>query len=526
MNNIIIQLINNSFSASWLIIAIIIFRICFSKLSKKTSIFLWLILGIRLIIPFNIESVYSLIPSSTIIQYSNQEKITINSGLNLIDNKINIYLDNTESTIKTLDIFELFKVIYIVVLCILIIYSFINYFKFKNKLNVAIKLENNIYKSDIINTSIVFGLISPKIYLPFGIDQNNQEYILMHENIHLKRKDYLTKFVAYIITLIYWFNPLMWLSYYLLEKDIEMLCDEEVIKKLNSKKKAEYSKALFDLSANNKHNVYILSFNEIAVKERIKAILNYSKPKFYISLISIVLILLIGICFLTSPKKEYTLKAIIPPLSKGDTIYTDSFIIPYKNQISINAPDNVDEGEIILKSKEETLHLYFSKGLSQRVKVQKDVAYDVLIRTYNSSNKELEVYIKIKNTDVAIEDRNQFVDNYDLIDVFSKYKNNKINDYVYTNDNAYGLNGVVEYIEDDISYLSFFYDKDKFQTISIDTDKRYSSFSNLTYLNKGKISITSYDEEKSQYFEHIISFSKDENNSVIFKNETKQINKN
>lgn len=523
MNSIVIHLINNSISASWLIIAIIIFRLLFKKTSKKIFILLWIILGIRLIIPFNIESVFSLIPSSNTLQYTNQEKISINSGLNLVDNNLNAYLSNAETVNKTIDILHIFKVIYLVVLCLLIFFSFINYFRFKNKLKTAVKIENNLYQSDMINNPLLFGLINPKIYLPFSIKENDKTYILMHEEIHLKRKDYLTKILAYTTTLIYWFNPLIWLSYYLFEKDLEMLCDEEVIKKLSNEKKAEYSKTLLSVSSIQKHNVYLLSFNEIAVKERIKAILNYSKPKFYISIVSILLIIIIALCFLTSPKKEYMLKATIPPMSNGEKVYVDCFIIPYKNQLTIKVPDNVDEGEIILESNEETIRFYIQRGLSQKVKVNKDVVYHLAILTNNFSDQELEVYINVKNADVAIEDKNQTLNNYDLLDIFAEYKKIDVNEFVYTDDNAYGLNGVVEYLENDISYLTFIYDRDKFQIISIDTNDRFSSFSDLTYLKDGRVSIIAYDENESKYYENVISFKKDENNFVVFKNETKAV---
>lgn len=523
MNNIIIHLINNSISASWLIIVIIIFRLLFKKTTKKIFILLWIILGIRLIIPFKIESVFSLIPSSNTLQYANQEKISINSGLNLVDNNLNAYLSNLETINKKIDVLQIFKIIYIVVLCLLIIYSLINYYRFKYKLKTAIKLENNLYQSDMINNPLLFGLINPKIYLPFSIKENDRTYIMMHEEIHLKRKDYLTKLLAYTITLIYWFNPLIWLSYYLFEKDLEMLCDEEVIKKLNNEEKASYSKTLLSVSSMHKHNVYLLSFNEIAVKERIKAILNYSKPKFYISIVSILLIIIIALCFLTSPKKEYMLKATIPPMSNGEKVYVDCFIIPYKNQLTIKVPDNVDEGEIILESNEETIRFYIQRGLSQKVKVNKDVVYHLAILTNNFSDQELEVYINVKNADVAIEDKNQTLNNYDLLDIFAEYKKIDVNEFVYADDNAYGLNGVVEYLENDISYLTFIYDRDKFQIISIDTNDRFSSFSDLTYLKDGRVSIIAYDEDENKYYENIISFTKDENNYVVFKNETKTI---
>ena len=139
MNNIIIHLINNSISASWLIIAIIIFRLLFKKTTKKIFILLWIILGIRLIIPFKIESVFSLIPSSNTLQYANQEKISINSGLNLVDNNLNAYLSNVETINKTIDVLQIFKIIYILYVCLIKIYSLINYYRVKYKHMTAIK---------------------------------------------------------------------------------------------------------------------------------------------------------------------------------------------------------------------------------------------------------------------------------------------------------------------------------------------------------------------------------------------------
>ena len=267
------------------------------------------IVAIRLICPFSIESVMSLIPSAeTITKAPNAPRPHFESGVTIIDNQVNDYLGGhyyegvTRPTGHFVDITTILAIVWLVGIVVLLTYTIISYFRVKNKIVTAVLLRDNIYQSENVVSPFVLGIIKPKIYLPFNMNEQDMEHVIAHENAHIHRKDHWWKPFGFLVLTLHWFNPLMWLGYVLLCRDIELACDEKVVKEFNNEQKADYSQALLTCSVNRRIIAACpLAFGEVGVKNRVKSVLNYKKPAFWIILIAIVASVVFAVCFLTNP---------------------------------------------------------------------------------------------------------------------------------------------------------------------------------------------------------------------------------
>jgi len=180
----------------------------------------------------------------------------------------------------------------------------VSYFKLKTKLTTATLVNDNIFETDQINTPFVLGITKQKIFIPVNMSENELKYILKHEQTHIKRYDYIIKLIAFTALMIHWFNPLMWISYFLMSKDMEMSCDESVMKSTNEDIRLDYSNTLLALSVKQSRSLILLAFGESNAKSRIKNILNYRKPSFWILAVSVVIVLIIVISLVTNPIKD------------------------------------------------------------------------------------------------------------------------------------------------------------------------------------------------------------------------------
>jgi len=199
-----------------------------------------------------------------------------------------------------------FAVIWIVGMVALLIYTVISYVKVKRKIGTAVLLRDNVYQSENVVSPFVLGIIKPKIYLPFNMNEKDMEHVVAHEMAHIRRKDHLWKPLGFLLLTLHWFNPLMWLSYVLLCRDIELACDEKVIKELDHDARADYSQALLTCSVNRRMIAACpLAFGEVGVKYRVKSVLNYKKPAFWIIIVAVVACVAVAVCFLTNPLNNY-----------------------------------------------------------------------------------------------------------------------------------------------------------------------------------------------------------------------------
>ena len=309
MSGLFLSIINMSISASWIVLTVLLLRILLKKAPKWIMVLLWGIVAIRLICPFSIESAISLIPSSeTISKAPNAPRPHFESGVTIIDNQVNDYLGGnyfegvTRPTGYFVDITTILAIVWLVGILVILLYTIISYFRVKNKISTAIILRDNIFQSENVVSPFVLGIIKPKIYLPFNMDDQDMEHVIAHEQAHIHRKDHLWKPFGFLVLTLHWFNPLMWLGYVLLCRDIELACDEKVVKEFNNEQKADYSQALLTCSVKRRViSACPLAFGEVGVKNRVKSVLSYKKPSFWIIVVAVVASIVVAVCFLTSP---------------------------------------------------------------------------------------------------------------------------------------------------------------------------------------------------------------------------------
>ena len=311
MANIFIDLFNMSITASYLVLAVAVARLLLKKAPKWINCLLWALVGIRLICPFSFESALSLIPSSQTISVNNSSTgrpFTVQSGVSVIDNNINEivnskYYEGVTVPANTFaDMTTILSIIWLVGLFAMLLYGMFSYLRLHKKVGVSLLFGDNIYYCDNIDTPFILGFFKPKIYVPSGISEEQISYIALHEKAHLKRKDHWWKPLGFILLSVYWFNPVLWVAYILLCRDIETACDEKVIKNMPNNEKKEYSETLVSCSVQRRMVMACpLAFGEVGVKQRIKSVLNYKKPAFWIVILSLVLFTVIAICFISNP---------------------------------------------------------------------------------------------------------------------------------------------------------------------------------------------------------------------------------
>lgn len=310
MSVVFLKLFNMSITAGWLILFILLFRVVLKKAPSWTKCLLWGFVGLRLVLPFSIESILSLVPSAETIPQSNMLSTVppeIDSGFATINQAINPVITETynEYGNQFPSLISVFSVIWIIGLAIMLIYGVISYSTLYVKVRVSIKYKENIYLCDNIDSPFIFGIVKPKIYIPSGYSDEQMEYIIAHEKSHLKRKDHWWKPIGFALLSVYWFNPLIWIAYVLLCRDIELACDEKVIKDMEKADIKGYSETLFNCSSTHRRVLVCpLAFGEISVKGRVKAMLNYKKPAFWVVAVAVTSCVIVAICFLTNPQKS------------------------------------------------------------------------------------------------------------------------------------------------------------------------------------------------------------------------------
>lgn len=311
MTDLFLTILNMSITASYIAVAVFLFRFLFKKAPKALTVIMWAAVGIRLIFPFSIESIFSAIPSAKTIPenifYSSVP--AIDSGIPSLNQSVNpiigeSFAPNPGDSVNPLQtLFFIAAIVWIIGIAAMLIYTLVSYLKIDFKVREAVSLKDNIYLCDNIASPFIFGIIRPKIYLPSNINESDIEFVTAHEKAHLRRLDHLWKPLGFALLSIYWFNPILWFSYILLCKDIEFACDEAVIKKMGTEIKKPYSEALLNCSVSKRLiTACPLAFGETGVKSRIKSVLSYKKPTVWIIAACLILSIVLGVCFLTNPK--------------------------------------------------------------------------------------------------------------------------------------------------------------------------------------------------------------------------------
>ena len=438
MNEFFLKIINMSISASWLIFAVLILRLVLKKAPKWVNVLLWGIVAIRLICPFSFESALSLIPSAETFpkKIISGPSFDVQSGITPVDNRINDYLGdryfegvtvpaNNGNTIMTI-----LTIVWTIGILLLVAYTVISYWRLHREIDTAVRYKDNIFQSENVSSPFVLGLIKPRIYLPFKLDGQDMEHVVAHEQAHIRRKDHWWKPLGFLLLTIHWFNPLMWLAYVLLCRDIELACDEKVIKGLSNEHRADYTQALVACSVNRRMIAACpLTFGEVGVKERVKSVMNYKKPAFWVIIIAVIVCVGVAVCFLTNPKQDrYTLRIVVPAGSQEEFVYTDEEVSTVRNSIKIWSGDGLGDTEVLLFPVNKTAETgytatYLTHGMSVEFDAEKDTWFKIGVNMQNPTNEDIIVYVEVENVEVRIVDEiNSVIEWFDYLETPDEMK--------------------------------------------------------------------------------------------------------
>lgn len=349
MSSAFLQLFNMSITAGWIVLAVLLLRLCLKKAPRWITCLLWGLVALRLIIPFNIESPLSLIPSAETVVHTELESrplIEVDSGFANIDKPINDWLsssmentaveppapqpdvdsstdssekddvvapplaeqeestpDTPSKSISIEDVLHIAAIVWLVGVGVMLLYEILSAIFVRRRVLDAVLLQDNVWGSDRIETPFIFGLFRPRIYVPYGLDESSLELVVAHERAHMRRCDHWIKPLAFTLLAVYWYNPLLWVAYFLLCRDIEVACDERVVRDLSEDDRRFYATALLKSGTERRTLMGCpLAFAEVSIKQRIFSIIGYRKPAVWVVMISLVVCILAALCLLTVPQ--------------------------------------------------------------------------------------------------------------------------------------------------------------------------------------------------------------------------------
>ena len=438
MSDLFLKIVNMSISASWLVVAVLILRLVLKKAPKWVNVLLWGIVAVRLICPFSFESALSLIPSAETFpeKIISGPSFDVQTGITPIDNRINDYLGDryfegvTVPTNNGNNVMTILTIVWIIGILLLATYTIISYQRLNRKVDTAVHYKDNIFQSENVSSPFVLGIINPRIYLPFSMNEQDMEHVVAHEQAHIRRKDHWWKPLGFLLLTIHWFNPLMWLAYVLLCRDIELACDEKVIKKLGNEQRADYTQALVACSVNRRMIAACpLAFGEVGVKERVKSVMNYKKPAFWVIIIAVIVCVGVAVCFLTNPKQDrYTLRIVVPAGSQEEFVYADEEVSTVRNSIKIWSGDGLGDTEVLLFPVNKTAETgytatYLTHGMPVEFDAEKDTWFKIGVNMQNPTNEDIVVYVEVENVEVRIVDEiNSVIEWFDYLETPDEMK--------------------------------------------------------------------------------------------------------
>ena len=330
MEALFLKLVNMSITASWLVLAIIAVRLIFKKAPKWILCLLWGLVAFRLVCPFSIESGLSLIPdaeplsqesayTSETVKQAHGEILDSEGNVivqrnpaangDILDSKGNVVVEIQDGIrvypeeTQTHNWLHFLSRIWLAGFAVMLAYTAVSYYLLKQKVATAIPLVKGIKQSEYVDSPFVLGIIHPVIYLPFDMAEADCAYVISHEKAHIRRRDHWWKPLGFLLLSVYWFNPVLWVAYILLCRDIEAACDEKVIQDMEKDERRAYSTALLNCSIHRRRIAACpLAFGETGVKDRVKSVMNYKKPAFWVIMIVLIICIVVAVCFLTNPK--------------------------------------------------------------------------------------------------------------------------------------------------------------------------------------------------------------------------------
>lgn len=361
MAAVFLKLLNLSISASWLVLAVLVLRLISKRSPKWMNVLLWGIVALRLMLPFSIESALSLIPSAETVSPAAVQfdpAPTITSGVSVIDNVVNPPLSEHFSAVPTASVNPLYVWteiagwVWLIGLGAMLLYALVSYLRLRRRVSVSLPIQDHIYLCDALSSPFILGVVKPHIYLPSGLDEVQRQNVLAHEQAHLARRDHWWKPLGFALLAVYWFNPVLWLAYTLLCRDIELACDERVIRTMDESAVKTYSTVLLACSMPRKAAITCpLAFGEVGVKERVRNALHYKKPAFWVVAASVAVCVVMAVCFLTDPEHE-TMKWA-KNLRVDDVVRVELTIMPQatdKQYKDFNADEIAEAVALINKS--------------------------------------------------------------------------------------------------------------------------------------------------------------------------------
>ena len=320
MDDVFLKLVNLSISASWLILAVLVLRVVLKKAPKWVMPLLWGVVALRLVGLFSIESALSLIPSaetipSEIVTETREPVLYEQATLDIVTNptlpsaaEVPVGVSRQQAQVD----FNIYSVLWLAGMAALLVHALVSAGKLKRKLATAILLRDNIYESEFVDSPFVFGVVKPNIYLPMHMDEGTAAYVIAHEHAHLARRDHWWKVLGYLVLALHWFNPLVWVAYILFCRDIELACDEKVVKGLDGAARADYSQALLSCAAPKRAVAACpLAFGEGNIKTRVKSALHYKKPAFWVAAAAVLAVVIVAVCFLTNPRSDIDAETLL-----------------------------------------------------------------------------------------------------------------------------------------------------------------------------------------------------------------------
>ncbi|MBO5130486.1 MAG: hypothetical protein J6B95_09120 [Oscillospiraceae bacterium] len=367
MSEVFRTVLNAGFQGSIVIVMVILLRMALKRAPKKYICLLWILVGVRLLLPFNFESVLSLQPAEQIVSQKQWQDLRDYGGI--INENAPMEVPQPHSPVQQSGVGHLPEsavitrtelswaaapLLWLTGVGLLGIYSLISWLLLKRRVREAVHLADDVWECAGLGTAFILGYLRPRIYIPMNISAQSRRHILKHERYHLKRFDHWVKLIGFIALTIHWFNPLVWGFYLLLCRDIEMACDEAAVRDMSLEERKGYSAALLECSAGRMHWAACpVAFGEVSVRQRILGVLNYRRPRFWLTLLAAVAIVFVTVCFLTSPVER------IDPLKLEDWGITMTAMDPSATGVTaaIEIPENLD-GNIVIQYSSWVLQVY------------------------------------------------------------------------------------------------------------------------------------------------------------------------
>lgn len=413
-----LKILNMGIGASWLVMAVLLLRLLLAKAPRWANVLLWGIVALRLLCPVLPECSLSLIPSPETVSpdIMMEELPTVQTGIPAVNRLVNPRISQSFApapwaSANPLQIWiPVAALVWITGTAVLLAYTVVSYWRLRKRVDTAVLLRDNIFQNEGVSTPFVLGIWKPRIYLPFQMEGQSLEHVIAHEQAHIRRRDHWWKPMGFFLLAAYWFHPLLWLAYILFCRDIELACDERVIRKLDNGQRADYTQALLACSASRRRLAPCpLAFGEVGVKKRVKSVMNYKKPVLGLVAASVIACALLAACFLTNPKQaDFDIKIVVPAHSQAPVVYSEEEISPTRNNIWIAAGENLEDTEVSLKPvavRQENAYdqpVYLTPGMPVKMEAEKGGWFRVGINMQNPTDEDIIVYVNVQNVTVRL----------------------------------------------------------------------------------------------------------------------------